>query len=261
MLGGDDAPSQGRQRAWWFRPAIAGAVLIVLLVVGALLSHSGGTSAHGQAAPAAPSGNGGSPPAAVAPAPSQTSPVDPGAGSRVVDGVPVGYPQSQSGAVAAAVNYELARSTAGYFTSAVTRHGILQTITASGSLAQELKAQDSATAQFDASIGLSSSNSGSLVARAAALGTRVDSYNQSTATVEVWTCGLVGITSTSSPLPVSASWMTYTMTLQWESGDWKLTSISGAVGPTPLQDSSNTPSGTSDFNTANEEFNAPPYVG
>lgn len=262
MLGGDEPPEPKQRRPWWFRPAVTAGVLVLVAGVGAVLTHAGHSSPGVQALPsssasALPSGA----PVSGGPIPIQTGAVDPGAGSRVVNGVPVGYPQTQNGAVAAAVNYELARSTATYFSDTATRHGILKAITTSGALSQELTSEDSAVQQFDTSIGLNSSNASSFVARASALGTKVDNYSPTVATVEVWVCGLVGITSSSSPLPVSASWDTYTLTLQWQDGDWKLSAISAAAGPTPLEQSDNTPSSVSDFALANKEFHAPPYVG
>jgi hypothetical protein len=89
----------------------------------------------------------------------------------------------------------------------------------------------------------------------------VDSYNPQVATVEVWTCGLVGITAANAPLPVTASWVTYTLTLQWQDRDWKLTAITSVPGPTPLETGGNTPSSVDDFNSADKEFNAPPFIG
>jgi hypothetical protein len=242
--------------------AIAGGVMVVLLLIGAIMVNVGhhGGAPGGPASPAAkpPSSTGGN---ALGPGPAPTQAVDPGLGSRVVSGVPVGYPQSANGAVAAAVNYELARSSAAYLTDAATRHAVLRAIMTANAVGQETSAEDAATAQFASSIGLSSSSAADLVARAASLGTRVDSYSAQVATVQVWTCGLVGISSANAPLPVTASWVTYTLTLQWEGGDWKLSAVTSTPGPTPLQSDANTPSSVSDFRTADKEFHEPPFVG
>jgi hypothetical protein len=60
---------------------------------------------------------------------------------------------------------------------------------------------------------------------------------------------------------VSASWTTYTLTLQWEAGDWRLASVTSVDGPIPLDTGSGTPSSVNDFSTADRSFDAPPYIG
>ncbi|MEZ0070064.1 hypothetical protein ABIA32_006116 [Streptacidiphilus sp. MAP12-20] len=176
-------------------------------------------------------------------------------------GVPVGYPDTPAGAVQAAVNYELARSSASYFTGPAARHKIIDAMAASGARLQMISNEDAAMKPLLVSLGINGSNANTLVARAAALGTKSDSYSDQVATVEVWMAGVIGTTSKSAPLPVSASWATYTLTLQWETGDWKLVSVTSADGPTPLDTGSGSPSSVDDFRSANSSFDAPPYVG
>jgi uncharacterized protein YaaQ len=180
---------------------------------------------------------------------------------KTVAGVPVGYPDTQTGAVQAAVNYEVARSSVSYFTDPAARHKIIGAMAASGARTQMISNEDAAMKQLMLSLGINSSNANTLVARAAALGTKSDSYSDQVATVEVWMAGVIGTTSKSAPLPVSASWATYTLTLQRESSDWKLVSVTSAAGPTPLDTGSGSPTSVDDFGTANSSFDAPPYVG
>ncbi|MFC1435346.1 hypothetical protein ACEZDB_32370 [Streptacidiphilus sp. N1-3] len=187
---------------------------------------------------------------------------DPGtATQRIVSGVPVGYPHTQAGAVQAAVNYELARSSAAYFTNPSARHKILDAMATAESRAQLIKNDDTGMNHVLVAMGINSGNTNTLVARAAALGTKTDSYSDQVATVEVWMAGIIGTTGDSAPLPVSASWTTYTLTLQWENTDWKLATLSSVDGPTPLDTGTDNPSSVGDFRTANEQFKEPPYVG
>lgn len=91
------------------------------------------------------------------------------------------------------------------------------------------------------------------------MGTKTVSYTDQIAIVEVWMAGLIGTTSEKAPLPVSASWTTYTLTLQWQNEDWKLASVTSVNGPTPVSTGSE-PSSVNDFRTADREFDAPPYI-
>ncbi|MBY8887263.1 hypothetical protein K7472_20805 [Streptomyces sp. PTM05] len=179
---------------------------------------------------------------------------------KVLDGVPVGYAHTQAGAVEAAVNYQIARSSAKYFTDTAIRHKTIAAMATSGARAQLIANDDAGMKQVLASLGISGAGADTLVARAAAMGTKADSYTDQVATVEVWMAGLIGTTSNNAPLPVSSSWTTYTLTLQWQDGDWKLASVNSVNGPTPVSTGSD-PSSVDDFRTLNGEFDAPPYVG
>jgi hypothetical protein len=257
-LGGDSSrPAQG-SKPWWRGAAIAGGLFVVLLILAVVVNlergsgsstDPSGTSSLGSPQGAEPEkdtgGAGGNP---------QTSAL------KVVDGVPVGYPRSQAGAVKAAVNYQIARSSAKYFTDTTTRHKIIAAMATSDARDRLTNNDDAGMKQVLSSLGISDVNADSLVARAAAMGTRTVSYTDQVATVEVWMAGLIGTTSDKAPLPVSASWTTYTITLQWQKEDWKLASVTSVNGPTPVSTGSE-PSPVNDFRTADQEFDAPPYVG
>ncbi|WSB84170.1 hypothetical protein OHA60_10550 [Streptomyces cellulosae] len=257
-LGGDSSgPAQG-SKPWWRGAAVAGGLFVVLLVLAVVVNLDRGSGSstdpsrtsslgptHGAAPGKNPGGAGGNP---------QTSAL------RMVDGVPVGYPHSQAGAVEAAVNYQIARSSAKYFTDATTRHKIIAAMATSEARDRLTDNDDTGMKQVLSSLGISDVNADSLVARAAAMGTKTVSYTDQVATVEVWMAGLIGTTSEEAPLPVSASWTTYTLTLQWQKGDWKLSSVTSVNGPTPVSTGSE-PISVNDFRTADEEFDAPPYIG
>jgi hypothetical protein len=176
------------------------------------------------------------------------------------DGIPVSYAHSQGGAVSAAVNFEMARSTAGYFTDTAARDQVLSVIMAPQSLASEVAADGQATASVLSNLGLSQGQTSSLLVRSAPMGTKIDSYASSLATVEVWMAGVVGVTDNSSSLTPTASWDTYTYTLTWINGDWKAVSISAANGPTPLSNNQ-TPTPVHEWANITGSYSEPPYTG
>ena len=180
---------------------------------------------------------------------------------ELVNGVPVGYPRSEAGAVQAAVNYQIARSSRAYLTDTAARLGVIDAI-ATVEFRETLinKDQESTGRVLDA-LGITKKNADSLVARGAAMGTRTDSYSEDLATIRVWMTGLVGLTEQDAPLPVSSSWTTSTLTLQWQAGDWKLAAVNSANGPTPLDSRGTIPSTVDEFRIADRMFHAPPFVG
>jgi hypothetical protein len=172
----------------------------------------------------------------------------------------VGYAHSQGGAISAAVNFEMARSTSSYFTDSAVRDQVLSVIMAPQSLASEVAADGQATASVLSNLGLSQGQTRSLMVRSAPMGTKVDSYASGLATVEVWMAGVVGVTDKSSSLTPTASWDTYTYTLTWVNGDWKAVSISAANGPTPLSNNQ-TPTPVQQWANIAGSYGEPPYTG
>jgi hypothetical protein len=163
--------------------------------------------------------------------------------------------------VSAAVNYEIARSSAKYFTDRKTRDSILAAMMTRDALVTQQSSDDAVIKKFLEQIGVTEANREVLVARASSMGTKVVSFSPDAAVVQVWMAGLVGVADPKSPLPVSASWETYTLTLRWQQGDWKLSTVTSSTGPTPLQMGDETPSPIFEFRRADEEFDAPPYAG
>ncbi|MFF9157612.1 hypothetical protein ACF1AB_35935 [Streptomyces sp. NPDC014846] len=184
-----------------------------------------------------------------------------GKASSVKSGVPVGYPHTKAGAVAAAVNYQSARSAPGYFTDEALRHQVLKTVMTSSALHDQQAQDDRATKGLLASLGVTPKTAPDMVMRAASLGTSVPSYAADTATIRVWMSEVVGVPTEQSRMPVAGTWSTYTLILQWQDGDWKVATIDQDSGPTPLVAPDQTPSSTSDMRQANKEFGAPRYAG
>lgn len=231
----------------------AGSLVVILLLglVLLLVGHKGSPAAGGTrttAGTTSSGGSGGSAASASGPAPSTQ------------DGVPVGYAHTQGGAISAAVNFEMARSTSSYFTDTAVRDQVLSVIMAPQSLASEIAADGQATASVLSNLGLSQGQTSSLLVRSAPMGTKVDSYASGLATVEVWMAGVVGVTDHSSSLTPTASWDTYTYTLTWVNGDWKAVSISAANGPTPLSNNQ-TPTPVQQWANIAGSYSEPPYTG
>lgn len=250
----DETPAAKGGKPWWRGMAVTGAIFLALVTLAVFMTLSGGSGGSGS--------DGSKGQGQTAPAERNTTGGDAkSTAKKLVSGVPVGYSHNQGGAVQAAVNYQVARSSAAYFTDEKARHATLTAMMASQARERQIRNDDIGMQQVLTSLGVTASNEGELVARTAAMGTRVITYTDQVATVEVWMAGLVGVTDRNAPMPVSASWTTYTLTLQWQSGDWKLASITSVNGPTPLDTGSDSPSSVDEFRTADREFNAPPYAG
>lgn len=238
----------------WRRVKIGAIIFGVVLALGMALTLFGGGggkddtgSAEASADPTPTSQAGGSGPGAKA--------------KSVKDGVPVSYPRTKDGASAAAVNYQMARSAPGYFTDQGLRHQVLKTIMTSSALANQQAQDDQMAKGLMASLGVTEQTAPDMVMRAASLGTSIRSYTEDTATVKVWMSEVVGVPTEKSKMPVSGSWSTYTLILQWEGGDWKIATIDLSDGPTPLVAADQSASSTDDMRLANEEFDAPRYAG
>jgi hypothetical protein len=193
---------------------------------------------------------------------SQAGGSGPGAKAKSVKhGVPVGYPRTQDGAAAAAVNYQVARSSPGYLTDRALRHQVLKTVMTSSTLAGQQAQDDEAVKGLMAALGVTEQSAPDMVMRAASLGTNVRSYSEDTATVRVWMTEVVGIAADKSKMPVSGSYSTYTLIMQWQDGDWKVATIDQAEGPTPLVAPDQSASSTEEIRLADKEFGAPRYAG
>jgi hypothetical protein len=232
---------------------LAGAFCL-LVVIGLLVSGGNDDGAGGTAGP----------PEVSAGSPVVKEPVGGNAkisAHRTVDGVPVGYPRSEAGAVKAAVNYQLARSSTGYLADADARAKTLRAMATSSAYSELRSSDDESAKSALTNLGLSQQQAEeNLVSRSSVLGTRVVSYVPEAASVELWMAGIIGVTSEKSPLPVTSSWTTVTVSLQWQKGDWKLSAIQSDTGPTPVQSGSEDPTDVSEFKRIDRDFDAAPYA-
>lgn len=232
------------------------AVILLLGLVLLLVGHKSSPAAGGARTTTGTTGSGSTSQAVAGGTQGTTG----GPAPSTENGVPVGYAHTQGGAISAAVNFEMARSSASYFTDTAVRDQILSVIMAPQSLASEIAADGQATASVLSNLGLSQGQTSSLLVRSAPMGTKVDSYASGLATVEVWMAGIVGVTDHSSSLTPTASWDTYTYTLTWVNGDWKAVSISAANGPTPLSNNQ-TPTPVQQWANIAGSYSEPPYTG
>ncbi|CAL9527248.1 hypothetical protein SUDANB105_03947 [Streptomyces sp. enrichment culture] len=177
-------------------------------------------------------------------------------------GIPTGFAQDEQGAQSAAANYAAALGSDGMFSTA-RRHEIVQTIadpSAVGRLQSGFDADYSA--DFLKKIGLTQDGKApegnTFVNRTLPAGTKVTSFGNDAATVEVWCNSLFGLAGESSTSPVTNSWFTVTMKLRW-SGDWKVLETSQKTGPTPVA-GDNPVSGADEIGKAVNEFGGFTYA-
>ncbi|MFE3557326.1 hypothetical protein ACFXKW_21025 [Streptomyces sp. NPDC059193] len=204
-----------------------GVALAVLLAGGgfaagaATAGTSSETETSGTAAPAAttpaPSGSASAPAAA------------PGA-SRTVSGIPVGYPQTRSGALSAAANHMAALSSPAILTPDG-RATVTETVAASASHQTVRARLDKAdSAALDA---LRADQSGRIpfVLRTIPLSVKESAYSDTAATVSLFTLTVMG----SSNSTANSAYGAATVELVWEAGDWKVKAYDTApvVGPIP----------------------------
>ncbi|MFF4550335.1 hypothetical protein [Streptomyces sp. NPDC001435] len=172
-------------------------------------------------------------PATSSTAASGTKPVESKAG-----GIPTGFAHSRQGAESAAANYAVALGSAEMFDK-TKRDAILQTVITSPRVSSFEASLDQAyTPEFNRSVGLNQDGSTpkgyTFVSRTSPIGTKVIESSSDTATVEVWCSGLLGLAGENSTNPVTNSWFTITMKLEWAAGDWKIITHSQKEGPAPV---------------------------
>ncbi|KAB2973526.1 hypothetical protein F8R89_16770 [Streptomyces sp. SS1-1] len=153
-------------------------------------------------------------------------------------GIPTGYAHDEQGAQSAAANYAIALGSADMFDKAK-RDDILATIITPSRVAEFETTLDQAyTAAFYKNVGLNEDGSTptgyTFVSRTSPIGTKVVAASTTSSTVEVWCSGLLGLAGEKSTSPVTNSWFTITIQLEWTGGDWKIVTHSQKDGPTPV---------------------------
>ncbi|WP_405557189.1 hypothetical protein OHV08_25495 [Streptomyces canus] len=201
--------------------------VIVLLIAAIAFANRGGDDSSSSA-----QGAGGQPKASST-APSGTKPVQSTPGV-----IPTGYTHDVQGAQSAAANYAVALGSADMFNKAK-RDAILQTIIAPTHVVDFTSALDKAyTPAFSKNIGLNDDGSTpvgyTFVSRTSPIGTKATLSSQNSATVDVWCSGLLGMAGEKSTNPVTNSWFTITMKLEWTADDWKVVTQSQKEGPAPV---------------------------
>ncbi|MFJ4784163.1 hypothetical protein [Streptomyces sp. NPDC088794] len=153
-------------------------------------------------------------------------------------GIPTGYTHDGTGAQSAAANYSVALGSAEMFNKAK-RDAILQTIITPSRVSDfESRLDQAYTPAFNKNVGLNENGSTpsgyTFVSRTSPIGTKVTTSSENNATVEVWCSGLLGLAGEGSTNPVTNSWFTISMQLEWTGGDWKIVTHSQKEGPAPV---------------------------
>jgi hypothetical protein len=165
--------------------------------------------------------------------------------------VPVGWPQTEQGAISAAAGYARVLSEPWFLTDADRRRQAVAAMAASHTRPGLQAAQDQVAAgitrgPFGAGLARRGVHS---VLRTSLLGYRVDRYTPVAAEVALWAVVLYG---NDGGLVPQALWVTSTLRLVW-AGDWKLAGALTVPGPVPVHGQA-TPSAVRELIQAAEDF-------
>ncbi|MFJ6705647.1 MULTISPECIES: hypothetical protein [unclassified Streptomyces] len=185
-----------------------------------------------------------------APAPAHVAPQASGEGVRELHGVPVGYPHTRSGAKAAAANYTTVYGSSGFLTDKDARHRAVAIMAAKGMAGSAAKKADLAAKNAVGSLrgDNSKASANRTIARTGVLSAHVLGYDAHGAMVRLWTTTVRG--SAVGHATPKNGFQSVTVTLIWESNDWKLRDSStsaGLVAPIDARQASNVPGDFSDY--------------
>ncbi|OKJ49617.1 hypothetical protein [Streptomyces sp. CB02261] len=177
--------------------------------------------------------------------------------------IPTGYAHDEQGAQSAASNYAVALGSDGMF-NAARRHEIVDTIADASTLETLQSGFDADYSQdFLKQIGLDNDGNApdgaTFVSRTIPVGSKVKSYSDDAAEVDVWSVGMFGLTGASSTKPVTHAWFTVSLKLTWDGTDWKVRSTAQRTGPTPVN-GDNPVSGSEEIADAVKEFGGFTYA-
>ncbi|MFJ2818502.1 hypothetical protein [Streptomyces sp. NPDC087294] len=165
-------------------------------------------------------------------------------------GVPVGYPQTRSGAKAAAANYVTVGGSSRFLTDKTARHRAVAVMAAKGTAEAATKKADHTAGEVIASLRGDTSKVSvkKAVARTGVLSAHVLGFDARGAMVRLWTTTVRG--STAGHATPDVDFQSVTVTLAWESNDWKMkgsSSTTGLVAPIDARQASNVPGDFSDY--------------
>ncbi|MFE0737789.1 hypothetical protein [Streptomyces sp. NPDC058855] len=205
---------------------------VVVLLIAAIAFANRGDGDRADTAPtagtAAPRGDAGAPTAATG-----VRPVTAKNGT-----IPTGFAHDEQGAQSAAANYAVALGSVDMFQDG-SRDEIVRSTHDPSVVERLLKQLDASySSEFLNSIGLDANGTApagmTFVSRTIPVGTKVRDYSPTSATVEVWCTGLVGLAGEGSTKPVTSTWFTITQKLVWTGNDWRVRSSGQSEGPTPV---------------------------
>ena len=224
----DDPYGNPRRTPRSSRNLITVVAIVVLLIAAIAFANRGGGDKEAGA-----DDNGGAKPGAAPTAASGEKPVEGKNGA-----IPSGFAHSKQGAESAAANYAVVLGSAEMFNKGE-RDQILETVMAPSSVEPFRRSLNKAySASFYKNVGLNDDGSTpkglTFVSRTSPIGTKVTAHSSDKATIEVWCSGLLGLAGERSDKPVTNSWFTITMKLEWLNGDWKAATHSQKDGPAPV---------------------------
>ncbi|EDY48141.1 integral membrane protein [Streptomyces clavuligerus] len=227
------------------------AVVVLLIAAIAFVNRGDGTGDDSADSPK-------SRPGAAATAASGVTPV-----KGRTEGVPTGYARDEQGAQSAAANYTAALGSDGMYDSE-RRGRIVDTVYTRGAARERRAALDKVYGEeLFAEVGLRPDGTAppgqTFVSRFTPLGSKVERYSDSAATVSVWYTALFGMAGETSKNPVTQSWYTYTFQLKWASGDWKVADYAQKDGPVPVG-RDQTASGAKEMADAVQQFGGYTYA-
>jgi hypothetical protein len=157
--------------------------------------------------------------------------------TRLVGIVPVGYADTENGAIAAATNYLTTLYGSTQILNDAVRAQVIAAIAQPG-------AADALAASMDPTVaiiksGLLNANGqpiggGVLTLRVLLAGYHVDAISSASATVEIWYEAMYGVAVANSTAPVQSNYAVDTIKLTWADSDWKWDASTETPGPTPL---------------------------
>jgi hypothetical protein len=156
--------------------------------------------------------------------------------SRTEMGVPVGFARTPGGAAAAAVAYTATISQRALFFDAEQAERAVRLVAADA--AEDTVVAD-VLAQLAAARTPLEAGTGTTWWVVQPLAIRSEAYSSDRARVSVWQ---VRVLSRQGVVVPQSSWITETVELVWEGGDWRLWSTTQRPGPTPVLDGSDLPS-------------------
>ncbi|CAM5459149.1 hypothetical protein GCM10010261_54510 [Streptomyces pilosus] len=225
--GGDPYGGQRRGARSSSRSLVTVVGVVVVLIAAIAFANRGGDDS------AAEEGGSADSPKAAATAPSGKKPVD-----AKTAGIPSGFAHDRQGAESAAANYAVTLVSADILKPSRRTEIVQQLFVADRQAALEDRFDKAYSKEFLNNIGLDENGDAAAgntyVSRTMPIGTRVTSYSDSAAAVEVWCSGVFGTAGEKTTNPVSSDWFTMTLQLRWTDDDWKVDSFSQKDGPAPV---------------------------
>ncbi|MGW0912051.1 hypothetical protein ACWD1Z_09920 [Streptomyces sp. NPDC002784] len=152
--------------------------------------------------------------------------------------VEAGFAQDEQGAQSAAANYAVTLVSADMLKPARRSEIVRQVFVTDKQAELEDKFNAAYSTEFLSNLGLdengNSTGGNTYVSRTMPIGTKVTSYSDTAAAVEVWCTGVFGTAGEGSTDPVSSDWFTMTLQLRWADSDWKVDSFAQKDGPAPV---------------------------